>query len=440
MPKSHRPIPEHIQSYFICFKKKVVNSTLFKTFWENIKYEKKREKVIQKYETQFTQILIKAGFRYSVFLDKAGFPEIKSNLSLERPDLFFKFKVPFLKIKSFLSFPYPEYIITLLKKTTNYPASVIIDYLNQIYDPNTTLFIQNKLLSKKAESINSLRNIKVAIHLHSYYTDILETYMTFLNNANANFDLYITTDTSEKRDIIYNFFKNQACFLKLKEIIITENRGRDIVPWLTIKDRLNQYDIVGHFHTKKSLYIEEWIGVTWLDDLLASLLYDFNVIINEFVNNKNLGVIIPEVPYIFRRIRLLDFSVHLRNITSNLWYKLGCKKEIDFKNFKALIFPIGTMFWYRPASLAPFFNLELSQDDIGNEPISNETILHAIERLIVYIAWNEGYDYRIAILPESQNSNFGGIFRINEIINSLTYRTGKLLLKFPKAVKRLIKK
>jgi rhamnosyltransferase len=438
MPKTHRPIPEHIQSYFICFKNKIVNADLFKTFWENVKYENKLEKVIQNYETKFTKILHKAGFRYSVLLDKSGFPNIKSDLAVRRSDLCLKFKVPFLKIRSFLSFPYPGYIISLLRENTNYPVSIIFDYLNQIYDPETMLLIQNKLIPNNTGNIDIAKELKIAMHLHSYYPDILDKYMAFLNNTNANFDLYITTNSSEKKSVIYDLFKNQACFSKLKEIIITKKQGRDIIPWLSIKDRLNQYDIVGHFHTKQSLNTEEWIDITWLDDLLNSLLYNINNIINEFSNNKNLGVVIPEVPYIFRNIFLLDFSKYLQSVTNCLWNKLGCKKEINFKNVKSMIFPIGNMFWYRPSALTPLFNLELSENDIGNESISGEYIRHAIERLIVYIAWNEGYDYRIAISSENKNSNFVDVSGINKIINSVEYKTGKYILRLPKAAKRLM--
>jgi rhamnosyltransferase len=434
MPKTHRPIPEHIQSYFICFKQKVITSLFFKNFWENIKYENKLEKIIQNYETQFTKMLTKVGFKYSVFLDKSDFPDIKSDLAVRRPDLCLKFKVPFLKIRSFLSFPYPGYIISLLRENTNYPVSIIFDYLNQIYDPDTMLFIQNKLISNNVEDINITKKIKIAIHLH--YSDILDKYIIFLNKTNVNFDLYITTDSLEKKEVVCNFLKTQTCFSKLKEIIIIKKQGRDIIPWLSIKDRLNQYDIVGHFHTKKFLDTEEWIGITLLDDLLNSLLYNINNIINEFHNNSNLGIIIPEVPYIFRSIFLLDFSKHLQTITSRLWNKLGCKKEINFKNVKSIIFPIGTMFWYRPDALTPLFNLELSE--IDHEPTSDECILHAIERLIVYIAWNEGYDYRIAIPPEGRNSNFLDVSGINKVISSLEYKTGKYVLRFPKAIKRFM--
>jgi rhamnosyltransferase len=438
MPKTHGPIPEHIQSYFICFTRRVVDSVPFKSFWKNVRYEKKIEKVIQSYETRFTKILTRAGFRCSVFLDKASFPKIKSDLAVRRPDLCLQFKVPLLKIRSFLSFPCPEYIITLLEHNTSYPHSIVFDYLNQIYDPGTMLFIQDKLMANKVKKTNALQQIRIAIHLHVSYTDIFDEYMLFLNNANVNFDLYITTDGIEKKDIIYDSLKEQTCFSKLKKIIITQNHEGDIPSWLAIKDHLNRYDVVGHFHTKKTVNVEEWVDAIWLNDLLCSLLYDIDIIINEFLTDDNVGVIIPEVPYVFRSIFLLDFSGRLRNIMSVLWKKLDCKKEINFRTIKNMVFPIGTMFWYRPAALTPLLNLELSYDDIVTESIPDECIFHALERLIVYVAWNEGYDYRISIPPGRKNSNFIDISRLNKVISSLEYRVGKYMLLFPKAFKRLI--
>jgi rhamnosyltransferase len=438
MPKTHKPILEYIQCYFICFKKNVIGSGSFKAFWGNIKYETKIEKVIQKYETQLTQILIKAGFYYSVFLNKMKFPEIDSDLAVRRPDLCIKDNVPFLKIRSFLSFPYPEYIIRLIKKSTYYPISTIFDYLNQIYDPNIMLFIQNKTIYQK--NINNSKNIRTAIHLHVFYTDFLKKFVFFFNRSNADFDLYFTTDSIEKKDTINNYIKNQPCFIRLKEIIVTDNHGRDILPWLSIQDRLNKYDIVGHFHTKKSPSIEEWIGITWLNDLLYSLLYDINSIINAFYSNNTLGIIIPEIPNIFRKVFLLEYSSTLKKILNKLWRNLKCKKEINFRNIKNLIYPIGTMFWYKPDALKPLFDLKLSKDCIPKEPIPDECILHAIERLILYIAWNEGYDYRISMPAKNRGSNFIDSFNVTKILNSTEYRTGKYILASLKTIKRFIEK
>jgi rhamnosyltransferase len=317
---------------------------------------------------------------------------------------------------------------------------MIFNHLNQIYDPGTTLFIQDKLVDGNEQNKCLLQDIKIAIHLHTYYIDILDKYMLFLNDTDVNFDLYITTDTPEKKDAIHNYLKNQACFSKLKEIIITETHGRDVIPWLSIKDRLNQYDIVGHFHTKKSLHLEEWMSITWLDDILYSLLYNIKTIINEFMSNDNLGIIIPEVPYILRNEILNDSNVNLIRISENLWKRLKCNKTLDFKVIKNIIFPMGNMFWYRPAALKPLFELRLLPGDIPQEPLPNETILHSIERLVVYIAWNEGYDYRISLPPKLRESNFVTAEKLYDTVSSLTYKTGELILTLPKAIKQFLKK
>jgi rhamnosyltransferase len=438
IPRTCKIIP-HIKSYFICFKKDVVSSDQFKIFWRNLECNNKTKMAICKYEIRLSKILTKAGFKYSVFFDTTNFSQPEFDLSVRRPDLCLKFKVPFLRVKAFSVFPYPKYIIKLLQENTTYPVFIIFDYLNRIYDPDTTLLIQDKLIPNKDVNINNLQSKNVAIHLHVYHPDILDKFVLYFNSISIDFDLYITTDISEKRDIIYNYLKNQACFSRLKEIIITKNRGRDIFPWLSIKDRLNQYDIVGHFHTKKASHTEDWFGITWLDDLLDSLLSNVNNIINEFHNDVNLGIVIPEVPYIFRNLALLGFSANLNKISNNLWKKLKCHKQINFKIIRNIIFPIGNMFWYRPAALKPLFKLNLSSENIPQEPLHDETILHSIEHLLVYIAWNEEYAYRISLPSKIRDSNFIDLYRIynttNSLMRSFTYRIGRIILTLPRAVK-----
>ena len=43
--------------------------------------------------------------------------------------------------------------------------------------------------------------------------------------------------------------------------------------------------------------------------------------------------------------------------------------------------------------------LNLTDDDVPEEPLPQNSILHAIERLLIYIAWNEHYDFRISKNP-----------------------------------------
>jgi len=52
----------HIQSYFILFKKSILQSEVFANFWQNIEILHNKDEIIQRYEVGLSQILIKAGF------------------------------------------------------------------------------------------------------------------------------------------------------------------------------------------------------------------------------------------------------------------------------------------------------------------------------------------------------------------------------------------
>jgi len=66
-------------------------------------------------------------------------------------------------------------------------------------------------------------------------------------------------------------------------------------------------------------------------------------------------------------------------------------------------FPLGTMFWARPAALSSLRSLKLRHEDFPTEPLSNDgTILHAIERILpaaceaAGLDWCTVYDRRYA--------------------------------------------
>jgi lipopolysaccharide biosynthesis protein len=54
-------------------------------------------------------------------------------------------------------------------------------------------------------------------------------------------------------------------------------------------------------------------------------------------------------------------------------------------------FPLGTMFWVRPAALRPLLDLGLDWADYPNEPVPYDgTILHALERLLPFVVRASG--------------------------------------------------
>ena len=116
-----------------------------------------------------------------------------------------------------------------------------------------------------------------------------------------------------------------------------------------------------------------------------------DVILKAFVTDSALGLVFPEDPH------LNDWNEN-RLIADDLARRMGITDPLP-THFD---FPIGTMFWARPAALQPLFSLGLRWDDYPTEPLSEDgTILHALERLIPFAANNAGFRYATTLVPGS---------------------------------------
>jgi rhamnosyltransferase len=437
MSDNNASIPEHIQNYFMCFNKNVVSSSVFQNFWVNVDC---LNNVKYYYKTQITLLLSKYGFKYSVKYSPNHISfNIHNDIAAWHPDYLINNNIPFIKIESIINFPYQKYIIDLIKNNSNYPLELIFNHVTEVFNPNLSLKVCNKLIPAIPLNDN-ISSKSIAIHLHTYYLDVFEIFLNFFNNISIDFDLFITTDTIDKENKIKAYIKNTNTQKRLKNIIVTENRGRDILPWLNISDILNKYDVVGHFHTKKTLFEDEWKGKTWMHDIFELLLVPINIIIDEFNKNSNLGIIIPEIPVCYHiKPSLLEKNdqFFLNSSLNEMWKKSNCFKELDFFTLKTIIMSYGNMFWYRPASLQSLFQMNLTSDDFGAEPIKNNlTTIHFIERLLVYFAWNNGFDYRIMFFNHPKISTFIDHEIFSDTFSSIKcskpYRIGQLLLFIPK--------
>jgi len=442
-------IPEHIQSYFLFFKNNVVVSEAFRNFWEKVEYLDDVLLVIKKYETQLTRILNQAGFKYRALIDYRDVNNSNhTNIAHIHPDICIKKRSPFIKIKSFLFFPHPQYLKQLISRVSDYDTRLIDDHLQQIFNPNESIRMIDRSLQcccLKDESIKPV--LKTAIHLHVYYLDVFMKYAEAFGKVEIPFDLYLSTDTEEKKREILILSEEKKIKKLIRKISVCKNRGRDIAPWLVdFKDINETYDIVGHFQTKKTAWADEWVGESWQDEIIESLIKNTDYIINYFQKHENLGIVIPDIPYCYSYVLTADTWGGNRDIFNRFWERMNLIKKLDARLLDYPIMPYGNMFWYRPAALKPLFDLNLSLEDFPEEPISVDgTIAHAIERLPVYIAWSQGYDFRIAITEQMKNSLlcretavYSGISRKNR----LEKKIGEIILWLPyhfyKIMKRII--
>jgi lipopolysaccharide biosynthesis protein len=52
----------HIQSYFLCFRRRVIESSAWRSFWNQVEDETQKSRVIMKYEVELMEYFEKAGF------------------------------------------------------------------------------------------------------------------------------------------------------------------------------------------------------------------------------------------------------------------------------------------------------------------------------------------------------------------------------------------
>ena len=229
---------------------------------------------------------------------------------------------------------------------------------------------------------------RIAVQIHMFYLDTLDEIVENLNKIPYRYDCYISTDTEEKKKIIRTKFE-QDCTCKNCQVDILKNRGRDVAPFLVqMKKVYKKYDYMCHIHSKKTKtndHGNEWRKYIF-DHVFGNETY-MRQVFSLFENNSNLGIVMPET---YPVLELQAEWGGNREGVQSLLTKMG----IDMDLPEEPIFPVGDMFWMRTKAVEPIFDLDLSQADFPEEAGQvNATIAHQIERVWVYMAKAQGYDY-----------------------------------------------
>ena len=256
---------------------------------------------------------------------------------------------------------------------------------------------------------------RLAVICHMYYEDMIDEFKHYLSVIPFAYDLYISTDTEEKKQLLLLSLKNWQ--KGNSEIRIVPNRGRDIAPKLIcFKDIYTRYDFVLHLHSKKSPYGSRLDG--WRHYLLETLLGS-SVIVNSvfeiFNQNPNIGIVAPQH---FEGVRIsLGWGYNFK-LARKLAQKLKIKLDIN----QYLDFPSGSMFWARTKALMPLLNAGLKAEDFPTEYNQEDgTIAHAIERMYFHVCEKAGFDWvkigRNGLLKSTQNR----VIQINNPLDLNTY-------------------
>ncbi|GIC30182.1 hypothetical protein SUT328_09110 [Streptococcus parasuis] len=326
----------------LLLKNKVVQSKKFKNFWSNVREYTNVQDVIDYLESPVTNIFVDAGFNYKAVFDTTN--EELHHMPL--PDFSYynvakiiEKRVPFIKVKALQGNPQQtSFVIDELGLISNYPTELIVEHMSNMFTPAAYNLLKYKYLDKTIHP--NFLDKKVAIHLHTYYVDLLESFLDIFSTFSFEYDLFLTTDKEEKALEIEEILSKRGA---VASVHVTGNRGRDVLPMLKLKDQLSQYDFIGHFHTKKSLEAEFWAGESWRRELLEMLVKPSDAIVTQLVHNDKLGLVIADIPTYFRYIALDPFyEGALSNDMNKLWKRMKMKKRIRFSR----IFYICHELWH----------------------------------------------------------------------------------------------
>jgi len=216
--------------------------------------------------------------------------------------------------------------------------------------------------------------LRIGLHIHVYYPEIFPEIVQRLKRNRVRPDLLISVSNESARIEVASFLDTYEG--GAVDIRVVPNRGRDIGPFLTeFGETIQQnYDLIGHLHTKKTVDLKDSTGSDWYQFLLENLVGGqapmADIILGRMVDDLDVKLVFPDDP------NVVGWEKNFL-IGNTILSGLGIKYS-----YRELCFPIGTMFWARTAGLKALWDMNLCWEDYPEEPLPYDgSLLHALERL-----------------------------------------------------------
>lgn len=405
-------IPEHIQSYFLIFRKTLIESKCFQDYWDNLPMLHDYQEAVGYHESAFTRRFEEKGYKWDTFVVTDDMENLTPTPLMDYARLLIEERgMPVFKKRMF----FQDYS-TMLNSTTGQAAVELYDYLNEKTDYDVDMIwetilrschqsdyqktlglnyiLSSEKVDESAEEYQTLREHKIALFMHLYFDDLADQSLRYASAMPEFADIYITTNTEEKKKIFEEKFGVLHCH-KL-EIRVVPNRGRDVSSLLvSLRDVVPQYEIACFYHDKKSGQAKPGsIGDSFGYKCAENVLYNKNFVLRvlkAFIEHPRLGILAPPEPNhgpYFNTLGHEWFDNY--SITEELAHRLNI--NVPMSPEKAPVAPYGSVFWYRVKALSPLQDYPWTYEDFPEEPLPvDKTISHAIERIRPFAAQGAGY-------------------------------------------------
>lgn len=400
-------LPLHLNSHWISVRRRMFTSPEFRAYWANMPPINSYVDSILTHESRFTEYFTKLGFTCKVAFPPEDYPT--EYTAFQSVEMMLENRCPILKRRLF--FQDPLFLeqnamvlrdsMKLIEERSDYDLAMIWKNVVRTAQPrvlHTNLDLL-EVLPDRADGEPPTRIPRIAVLAHMYYDDMVDEIMGHVSNVPYPYDLYVTTDTPEKKARIEEALKRYA--IQHVEVRVTEqNRGRDMSSlFITLRDVLRggNYDYICRVHSKKTLQNGYNMGLLFkrhmFDNLLHSTGYVANIIAM-FERDPLLGMVMPPVVQIAYPTLGHSWFAN-RQPAERLAKSLGINVRFDDATPMA---PYGSMFWFRPDAISKITEHEFDWMDFDPEPNNDDgNLSHVLERLLGYSVMARGYHLRCVI-------------------------------------------
>jgi lipopolysaccharide biosynthesis protein len=254
---------------------------------------------------------------------------------------------------------------------------------------------RNALVSADEPRLLRKADARNHVVIHAWHLDAFDEIMESLRSSGTVWHITVTTGAHIAEELRQRLSEGTMPF----DLLVGENRGRDILPFLKVANRLldDGVDVVLKLHTKRSAHLEN--GKQWRQEMVRQLIGSDRArcILRAFDKQPSLGLVAPE-----GHVRSL--SAHVGSNAENVRFlltRLGLAGPVP----EAMAFVAGSMFWVRLGALRPLLDAHLDESDFDDEQGQIDgTMAHAIERIFARVSADAGFRMACADDPEGPDA------------------------------------
>jgi lipopolysaccharide biosynthesis protein len=251
-------------------------------------------------------------------------------------------------------------------------------YLNAVYE---TIKVFDDKYAKYLKPVFQKKH-NIAIIFHLFYISTLEVFYQKSLSYKGIADFYFTIAD----DVVsLELLEKIETMFPLSQILICENRGRDIMPFIEIFQMIRplNYDYICKTHSKQS--ISQQGGAECFSSLLDSL-FSLNLIQIENYKSHKVGYLIPN-KFQLKINAVRHGQPSLAGNEENLKFLI---KLLNIKYNENTVFAAGTMFWFDPNAINGIEKIENRLFAYENGAIYGE-LIHAVERVFGLLVEHNKY-------------------------------------------------